>query len=208
LKPGRSFSEEDEFDMMDSCHPRDSKAEEEEEATMAEDWRQKVRKRRKRATKDADCLWGFNGMQDAEWRETFENDSNRLRAYRRKCRYKLYINDDGSNNRPNPDDPENNGYYPEYCFICHQMPCYLHQEEEDWNGMFGDPDKLNEVGNLMTPVDVKQYRLYSIAASKLYGRQGVRRCKKLPLCVELDIKKNFPSENNQYVGFREADEEA
>jgi hypothetical protein len=43
LKPGCSFSEEDEFDMMDSCHPRDSKAEEEEEAVMAEDWRQKMR---------------------------------------------------------------------------------------------------------------------------------------------------------------------
>jgi hypothetical protein len=155
LKPGRSFSEEDDFDMMDSCHPRDSKAEEEEEAAMAEDWREKMWKRRKRATKDADRLWVFNGMQDAEWHEMFENDSNRLRAYRRKCRYKYYINDDGStNNGPNPDDPENNGYYPECCFICHQMPCYFHQEEEDWNRMFGDEDKLDEAGNLMT-VDAK-----------------------------------------------------
>jgi hypothetical protein len=85
------------------------------------------------------------------------------------------------------------------------MPCYFHQEEDDWNGMFGDPKKLDEAGNLMT-MDAKRYRLYSIAAMELYGRQGVRRRKKLPLCVELGIKKNFPSENNQYVGFREADE--
>jgi hypothetical protein len=108
LKPGRNFNEEDDFDMVDSCHSRDSKAAEEEgESARAEDWREKIRKRREWATKDADRPWrGFNGMQDAEWRETFENDSNRLRAYRRKCRYKYCISDDGSSNRPKPDDPE------------------------------------------------------------------------------------------------------
>jgi hypothetical protein len=72
--------------------------------------------------------------------------------------------------------------------------------------MFGDPDKLNEAGNLMT-VDVKQYQLYLTAASKLYGKQGVRIRKKLPLCAELGIKKTFSYENNQYIGFREAEEE-
>jgi hypothetical protein len=121
LKPGYSFSEEDDYNMIESYHPRrDSKADEEEEAAMAEDWREKMRKRRDRATKYADHLWVFNGMQDAEWCETFENNSNRLRAYRRKCHYKHYIHADGSNNGLNPDNPaENDGYYPEYCFICH-----------------------------------------------------------------------------------------
>jgi hypothetical protein len=65
LKLGRSFSEEDDDDMIDLCHPRDLKADEEEEAAMAEDWREKMRKRRERATKDADRLWVFSGMQDA-----------------------------------------------------------------------------------------------------------------------------------------------
>jgi hypothetical protein len=113
LKSGHSLSEEDVYDMMDSCHPRDLKADEEEEATMAKNWREKMRKRCEQARKDADRLWGFYGMQDAEWRETFENDSNRQAALTcRKCHYKYYIHAGESNNGPNPDDPENDGYYP------------------------------------------------------------------------------------------------
>jgi hypothetical protein len=102
LKPGHSFSEEDGYDMIESCHPRDSKADKEEEAAMAEDDVIGPRKTLTACGFLTECK-----MQSGVRRSRMTATDFALTAVS-AATSTIY--------GPNPDDPENDGYYPEYCF--------------------------------------------------------------------------------------------
>jgi hypothetical protein len=87
------------------------------------------------------------------------------------------------------------------CQHCHATPCVINVDQ-----MY---DNLMEVGHDMEATGYSnheiRYRLYRDASTILFGRQGAGVRKKLPLCVEGDIRDAYPNPPNvQYVGFQEA----
>jgi len=92
------------------------------------------------------------------------------------------------------------------CDYCQQTPCFVNQVVEGSGGksMFefiiaGKGDELKEQG---VPNHEICHALYRDATTFINGYLGKGKRKKLPVCVEGEIRDCFPSKDGVYTGFK------
>jgi hypothetical protein len=124
---------------------------------------------------------------------------------RKRAKVKQEDSSDDSSEAPSdkdqeepPKDQEETPKAP--CKLCQNVPCYL--DDGLYDVLVAEEQSLQEADPDLTAKEIC-YHLYRRATNWLHGILGAGVRRKLPQCIETEIRDIAPDSNREYVGFKD-----